>query len=97
MQVKEGWEPLCKFLGVPVPDVPFPNVNDTADFNKRINTLLWILSGVVLVGALGLSGIIYGASSFFPDSHLVEASAATGAAGILFFLYLILVNNRVYM
>ena len=29
-QVREGWEPLCQFLGVPVPDQPFPNVNDTA-------------------------------------------------------------------
>jgi hypothetical protein len=24
---KEGWEPLCAFLGVPVPDGPFPRVN----------------------------------------------------------------------
>lgn len=24
---KEGWAPLCAFLGVPVPDVPFPRVN----------------------------------------------------------------------
>jgi hypothetical protein len=24
---KEGWQPLCAFLGVPVPDVPFPRVN----------------------------------------------------------------------
>ena len=24
---KEGWEPLCAFLGVPVPDQPFPRVN----------------------------------------------------------------------
>lgn len=24
--VKEGWEPLCKFLGVDVPDEPFPQV-----------------------------------------------------------------------
>mmetsp|Transcript_121553 Transcript_121553/g.388922 ORF Transcript_121553/g.388922 Transcript_121553/m.388922 type:complete len:323 (+) Transcript_121553:57-1025(+) len=22
--LKEGWAPLCKFLGVPVPDIPFP-------------------------------------------------------------------------
>ena len=26
--VTDGWEPLCNFLGVPVPDTPFPNVND---------------------------------------------------------------------
>lgn len=25
--VKEGWEPLCKFLGVPTPDSPFPYEN----------------------------------------------------------------------
>ena len=30
--VKEGWEPLCKFLDVPLPDEPFPRVNDTATF-----------------------------------------------------------------
>jgi hypothetical protein len=24
---KEGWSPLCKFLGVPVPNTPFPRVN----------------------------------------------------------------------
>lgn len=23
----EGWDPLCKFLGVPVPDEPFPHKN----------------------------------------------------------------------
>jgi Sulfotransferase domain len=26
-QVGEGWEPLCAFLGVPVPDMPFPRAN----------------------------------------------------------------------
>jgi hypothetical protein len=32
--VKEGWEPLCGFLGVPVPEgEPFPRRNDTAEFN----------------------------------------------------------------
>jgi hypothetical protein len=32
-EVKEGWEPLCRFLGVPVPvDTPFPHVNDSASF-----------------------------------------------------------------
>ena len=25
--VREGWEPLCKFLGVPVPQTPFPQTN----------------------------------------------------------------------
>ncbi len=35
-QVKEGWEPLCAFLGVPVPDTPFPRSNDRAEFWDRV-------------------------------------------------------------
>lgn len=35
--VKEGWEPLCNFLNVPVPDKPFPHVNDRAEMQQRIN------------------------------------------------------------
>jgi hypothetical protein len=31
-QVKEGWGPLCAFLGVPVPDEPFPRTNDRSEF-----------------------------------------------------------------
>lgn len=30
--VAEGWGPLCAFLGVPVPDEPFPHRNLRADF-----------------------------------------------------------------
>ena len=33
-EVKEGWNPLCAFLGVPVPDKPFPRLNDSASFNR---------------------------------------------------------------
>jgi hypothetical protein len=33
--VRQGWEPLCAFLGVPVPvDEPFPHVNDTETFSR---------------------------------------------------------------
>ena len=35
-EVKEGWEPLCAFLDVPVPkDEPFPRVNDRAAFQGK--------------------------------------------------------------
>ncbi|KAK8062180.1 hypothetical protein PG997_014277 [Apiospora hydei] len=30
MSLKEGWDPLCKFLDKPVPEEPFPKVNDAA-------------------------------------------------------------------
>lgn len=35
-EVKEGWEPLCRFLGKPVPDEPFPRVNTREDFWARM-------------------------------------------------------------
>ena len=33
--VKEGWEPLCRFLNVPVPEGPFPHLNDREEFQRR--------------------------------------------------------------
>jgi Sulfotransferase domain len=36
-EVQQGWEPLCNFLGVPVPaDKKFPHLNDTVEFRARI-------------------------------------------------------------
>jgi len=31
----DGWEPLCRFLGVDVPDTPYPHTNSTAEFRER--------------------------------------------------------------
>src|SRR5262249_40018341 len=35
-EVTDGWKPLCDFLDVPVPDAPFPHLNDTASFTEQI-------------------------------------------------------------
>jgi Sulfotransferase domain len=34
--VGEGWEPLCNFLQVDVPDAQFPRLNDSKMYNDRI-------------------------------------------------------------
>ena len=34
---KEGWAPLCAFLGVPVPDGPFPRVNSRDELEQASN------------------------------------------------------------
>ena len=34
--LEQGWEPLCKFLGKPVPDVPFPRVNETKAVQEKV-------------------------------------------------------------
>jgi hypothetical protein len=61
--VKEGWQPLCAFLGVPVPvGEPFPHLNDAADFSSRqrdqyrhiARRLLPALGAAVAGGAAGL-------------------------------------------
>lgn len=33
--VAQGWEPLCRFLGVSVPDAPFPRRNTKDDFWEK--------------------------------------------------------------
>lgn len=34
--VAQGWEPLCSFLDVPVPDIPFPRTNTREDFWAKL-------------------------------------------------------------
>jgi hypothetical protein len=34
--VAEGWDPLCKFLDIPIPKTPFPRVNSTEEFQTRL-------------------------------------------------------------
>ena len=35
-RVSEGWDPLCRFLGVPVPNTPFPSENSREEFKARV-------------------------------------------------------------
>lgn len=50
---KQGWEPLCKFLGKEVPHVEFPWVNNTADHRalfgggRRKSLKMWIMKAFV--------------------------------------------------
>jgi hypothetical protein len=51
-EVKEGWAPLCEFLGVEAPDKPFPRLNDAAGA-QRLILVVRILS-VAIPTALAL-------------------------------------------
>jgi Sulfotransferase domain len=35
-RIGEGWEPLCGFLSLPVPDQPFPRSNSTDEFRSQL-------------------------------------------------------------
>lgn len=57
-EAKQGWEPLCEFLGVPVPEGSYPHLNDSARFKliiRVVKTILWL---PLVVLALGLTMLL---------------------------------------
>jgi len=52
--VKEGWDPLCRFLDVPIPQTPFPHVNSKADIQRliTIRTILTDWVPALIIGVL---------------------------------------------
>jgi hypothetical protein len=56
--VRESWAPLCDFLGIEAPDVPFPRLNEAREMRRRLlghvalaaaAPALAVLAGVVTV------------------------------------------------
>ena len=39
-QVSEGWEPLCEFLNVPVPNFNFPRINSRDETKTLLSSLM---------------------------------------------------------
>lgn len=58
----DGWAPLCGFLGVPVPDTQFPNVNDRAQFRAMFTTMRRVAVALLVAGSLALAALGYGAA-----------------------------------
>ncbi|MBW8838145.1 MAG: hypothetical protein JF605_24795 [Burkholderia sp.] len=54
----QGWAPLCHFLGVAVPNTPFPNVNDRAEFQKIKRNISRGAYAILGVGALAVAAVI---------------------------------------
>jgi len=68
----DGWEPLCRFLGFPIPDEPYPRVDDRASIKKatknlqRLHLILfYILPICIAVIGFLLKGQIISLLSFF--------------------------------
>ena len=69
--VKEGWKPLCDFLGVQVPDKPFPKVNSTEEWNEHVSIDIEVricetLPKILLVWAI--LGCVYALYRLYSDS-----------------------------
>ena len=39
-EVADGWGPLCKFLGLEIPNEDFPHLNKKEDFHKMVSSML---------------------------------------------------------
>ena len=64
--VTDGWEPLCKFLGVDVPKADFPNVNDRAEVKKTLAAftkgayMILAIAAVIIIALVFIAFKIFG-------------------------------------
>lgn len=58
MDIKDGWKPLCKFPGQPVPDEPFPRVNE-AEAVAKLGRGLMIKFLLIWVGIIGAASVSF--------------------------------------
>ena len=64
-QVKEGWEPICKLLNVPIPKIPFPYLNKTKNMghmSRFINFMFFIII-LITIGII-ISSVFFGIQYF---------------------------------
>jgi hypothetical protein len=60
MDLKDGWEPLCTFLNVPVPNEPLPRANDAAAAEKVADDItnkliqIWVGIGVSVTAVVAI-------------------------------------------
>ena len=62
-EAKEGWTPLCNFLNLPIPDQPYPHVNDTAtitwNFKKLRIVAYTTMYGIPILAAILTATIMF--------------------------------------
>jgi len=59
-EVEQGWQPLCRFLGVEVPDEPFPRLNEGAELEQLARTIRARVRVGTILGVAAAVGVIYG-------------------------------------
>jgi hypothetical protein len=56
--VKQGWGPLCDFLGVEEPEGPFPHTNDTAQMQRMLLEIRAISVALPLILTLSIAAAL---------------------------------------
>ncbi|KAI0163523.1 hypothetical protein BJ166DRAFT_295747 [Pestalotiopsis sp. NC0098] len=70
MDLKDGWEPLCKFLNVPVPQEHFPRANDAKAADEYATKVL-LKALLVWIGIFGGIGIVVYSGSWLWHSRAI--------------------------
>jgi len=77
-QLKQGWGPLCEFLGKDVPVGPFPHVNESAEFDERhrlIHKQIAIRIAKRVLPFLAVPALVIAAGRYFSSSMSSMASS----------------------
>jgi Sulfotransferase domain len=58
--MREGWAPLCDFLGVEVPEEPFPRLNEAREMRRRLLGLFALSAAAPALAVLtGVAGTVF--------------------------------------
>ena len=58
--VREGWAPLCNFLGVETPDEPFPRLNEARQMRRRLMGLVALSAAAPALAVLaGVAATVF--------------------------------------
>lgn len=68
--VKEGWGPLCRFLNLPIPQQPFPHVNERKVMIARLRKLKYV-PAVLKYTTYVLGGLLIASLFQFLCSHKI--------------------------
>lgn len=84
--LRDGWEPLCAFLGRPVPDVPFPHINDRETFHEKLMIIMKKAAKTFArkVSYVAVPGLVAATAYYLMrDGSSVSSSfASSGLAGL---------------
>lgn len=63
LDLKQGWKPLCDFLNKPVPDQPFPHVNDSASNKQGFKEMgIMAMKRILMKGTM--ASVLVGVAAF---------------------------------
>src|SRR5215210_5987049 len=61
--VREGWAPLCDFLGVEAPDEPFPRLNEARQMRRRLLGLVALSAAAPALATLATLAVLSGVAA----------------------------------